>query len=176
MAQFKEGPVSANTLACLMPNVESEIRKEKRIAQSANDTKHGMTTAATNLLKSASERRAARVREREQLDSKTGGYRGGKGRAGRAGNIPVLLLLDVRPSVRVRPSICRGWDLEVGIAMTTACFNVSLPLASHIHSRSQVVSLRSHLANGAPKRYSELASKRAVKRSSQCGGTQRACR
>ena len=43
----------------------------RRIAQSADNTERGMTTTATNLLKSASERRAERERERAQLDSKT---------------------------------------------------------------------------------------------------------
>ena len=113
-------------------------------------SERGMTTAATNLLKSASESdvhgggaRGEGGREGEQLRQQNGRRRRHTQHRGREeSNIPaVLLLLDVRPS------ICRGWDLEVGIAMTTACFNVFLPPS--LRSRSQVLFLRSHSANGA---------------------------
>ena len=93
-------------------------------------------------------RERERERERAQLDSKTSEDGDGERRREGGGQYPRPLLR--RPSVR--PSICRGWDLEVGIAMTTACFNVFLSRptpASTLAPRSQVIFLRSHLPNGA---------------------------
>ena len=112
-----------------------------------------------------------RESERAQLDSKTSEDGDGERRreGGREeGNIPVLFL-DVRPSVR--PSICRGWDLEVGIAMTTACFNVFLS-HSHFHSRSHrsLAGLRSHLANGATYKILRVGQKRTEKVHNEDGG------
>ena len=115
-----------------------------------------------------------RQRDREQLDSKTGEGGDGESERGRegereGGQYPRPPLRRPRPSVR--PSICRGWDLEVGIAMTTACFNVFLS-HSHFHSRSHrsLAGLRSHLANGATYKILRVGQKRTEKVHNEDGG------